>query len=176
MFAFRPAPLRFVRSIAKPISYPASSSRLFSRVKMGAPVILCGKTEAIGTSVIADLKPEYEVIHFILTPAGGAAQIPAILKGEQSVPTDSELGSKDYSRSPICVILGGGYDDASIELMMAAAKDQGARSVPWLRPDLSKPAPPLGPEYGKALVQRIKELIPQLEREDKMDEAKAVFY
>lgn len=27
---------------------------------MGTPVILCGKTEAIGVGVIANLKPEYE--------------------------------------------------------------------------------------------------------------------
>lgn len=92
------------------------------------------------------------------------------------MPADSELGSKDYSRPPVCVILGGGYDDAEVELLIKVAKDQGGRSVPWLRPDLNKPAPPLGPEYGKALVQRIKELIPQLERENKMNEARVVFY
>lgn len=61
MFAFRPAPLRFVRTIAQPLSLSASySSRLFSSIKMAAPVILCGRTEAIGTGVIANLKPEYE--------------------------------------------------------------------------------------------------------------------
>lgn len=27
---------------------------------MGAPVILCGKTEAVGTGVIAALKPEFD--------------------------------------------------------------------------------------------------------------------
>jgi hypothetical protein len=27
---------------------------------MGAPVILCGRTEAIGSGVIADLKPEFD--------------------------------------------------------------------------------------------------------------------
>ncbi|KAI9147244.1 hypothetical protein HJFPF1_13280 [Paramyrothecium foliicola] len=141
---------------------------------MGAPIILCGKTEAVGKGVAADLRPEYDVIHFVLTPEAGVAQIPAILKGEQSIPSDSEIGTQDYSRPPICVILGGGYTDADTEAMMTAAK--GLRAVPWLRPDLTKPAPPLGPEYGKALVRRIKELIPQLESEKKMNEAKVVYY
>ncbi|KAK6217904.1 hypothetical protein LQW54_003192 [Pestalotiopsis sp. IQ-011] len=143
---------------------------------MGAPVILCGKTEQIGVGVIADLKPEYDDIHFVLTPEAGAAQIPAILNGEKAVPSDTELGSKDYSRPPICVILGGGYDDAAIKLMMTAAKDHSNRPVPWLRPDLTKPAPPLGPEYGKALVRRIKELIPELERENKLNTAEEQWY
>ncbi|KAH7319572.1 hypothetical protein B0I35DRAFT_352646 [Stachybotrys elegans] len=141
---------------------------------MARPVILCGQTERIGAGVIADLKPEYEVIHFVMTPAGGAVQIPAILKGDKAVPADSELGTKDYSQPPLCVILGGGYDDAGIEEMMKSTK--GLKGVPWLRPDLSKPAPPLGPEYGKALVRRIKELIPELEKEGKMDETAQHYY
>ncbi|XXG99231.1 hypothetical protein Hte_005568 [Hypoxylon texense] len=141
---------------------------------MGAPVILCGKTEGIGRGVIASLKPEYDVIHFILTPEAGVAQIPAILKGEQAPASDSTLGSKDYSKPPVAVILGAGYDDADTEVMMKASA--GIKPIPWLRPDLTKPAPPLGPEYGKALVARIKELLPQLHKEGKMDEEKVQWY
>jgi len=43
------------------------------------------------------------------------------------------------------------------------------KKVPWLRPDTSKPAPPLGPEYGKALVVRIKELMADLQKQGKLD-------
>ncbi|KAF7537062.1 hypothetical protein G7054_g4022 [Neopestalotiopsis clavispora] len=146
---------------------------------MGVPVILCGKTEAIGTGVIAELKPEYEVIHFVMTPESGVVQIPAILKGEQQVPADSELGSKDYSQPVAAVILGGGYDDAAVDTMLQATKQQegsGARAVPWLRPDLTKPAPPLGPAYGKAMVRRVKELLPQLERENKINATEVHYY
>ena len=46
----------------------------------------------------------------------------------------------------------------------------GIRPIPWLRPDTTKPAPPLGPEYGKALVARVKELLARLEQEGKMGE------
>ncbi|RYP59308.1 hypothetical protein DL769_008603 [Monosporascus sp. CRB-8-3] len=129
---------------------------------MGEPVILCGKTEQIGQGVIATLKPEYD--------EGGKVQIPAILKGDQSPPSDSTLGSKDYSKPPIAVLLGAGYDDAGTEVMMKAS--ERLRPIPWLRPDMSKPAPPLGPEYGKALVARIKELLAQLKVEGKMNEQK----
>ncbi|KAI1392891.1 uncharacterized protein F4822DRAFT_144881 [Hypoxylon trugodes] len=141
---------------------------------MGAPVILCGKTEDIGRGVIASLKPEYDVIHFVMTPEAGVSQIPAILKGEQAVPSDSTLGSKDYSKPPVAIILGGGYDDAGAEVMMKASS--GIKPMPWLRPDLSKAAPPLGPEYGKALVARIKELLAQLQKQGEMNEEKVQWY
>ncbi|KAK0703082.1 hypothetical protein B0T26DRAFT_876229 [Lasiosphaeria miniovina] len=88
---------------------------------MGAPVILCGRTERIGEGVIALLKPEFEVIHFILSPEAGAVEIPAIFRGEQPPPpSGTALGSKDYSQPPVAVILGGCYDDADIELLMKA--------------------------------------------------------
>ncbi|ROV87335.1 hypothetical protein VMCG_10703 [Cytospora schulzeri] len=127
---------------------------------MGAPAILCGKTEQIGAGVIANLKPEFED--------------PRIFRGEQPPSSDSELGTRDYSKKPVAVILGGGYDDADTEVMMKASA--GIHPIPWLRPDLTKPAPPLGPEYGKALVGRIKELLPQLEKEGKMNEEKVYWY
>ncbi|KAK7746394.1 hypothetical protein SLS53_002353 [Cytospora paraplurivora] len=141
---------------------------------MGAPVVLCGKTEQIGAGVIANLKPEYEVIHFVMHPETGAVQIPAILRGEQPPSSDSELGSKDYSMKPVAIILGAGYDDAGVEVLRKAST--GIYPIPWLRPDLSKPAPPLGPEYGKALVGRIKELLPQLEKEGKSNSEEVFWF
>ncbi|KXX83074.1 hypothetical protein MMYC01_200487 [Madurella mycetomatis] len=142
---------------------------------MGAPVILCGKTEAVGTGVIADLKPEFDVIHFVMSPEAGATQIPAILRGEQEVETISALGSHDYAKKPVAVIMGGGYQDDGIELMMKASA--GIHPIPWLRPDLTIPAPPFGtPDYGKALVQRIKVLLAQLEQDGNMHEEKVFRY
>lgn len=108
-----------------------------------------------------------------MTPDGGKKQIPAIFKGE--IPSaDSELGSKDYSKKPIAVILGAAFDDEGTKVMMDASK--GIHPVPWLRPDTTKPAPPLGPEYGKALVVRIKELLAELENDKKMNEEKVVWF
>ncbi|KAI0512912.1 hypothetical protein F5B22DRAFT_637499 [Xylaria bambusicola] len=141
---------------------------------MGAPVILCGKTEQIGQGVIATLKPEYDVIHFVMSPASGAVQIPAILRGDQQPPSDSRLGSKDYSKPPVAVILGAAFDDGDTAVMMEAAA--GIKPIPWLRPDLTKATPPVGPEYGKALVARIKVLLAQLEKEGKMNEETVQWY
>jgi hypothetical protein len=141
---------------------------------MSQPVVLCGLSEKIGSGVIELLKSEYEVVHFIMSTEAGKAQIPAILNGEQSVPSNSDLGSKNYSTPPICVILGGGYDADATAEMMEAAKD--AKAVAWLRPDMDKPAPPLGPEYGKALVARIKELVPELQSDGRINGAKVFFY
>lgn len=161
---------------------------------MGSPVILCGKTAKIGEVVIANLKPEFDgscthtsnigtpgpeltnihtVIHFVMSREGGKAQIPAIFKNETPA-TDSELGSKVYTQKPVAVILGGGYDDEDVRVMMEAAK--GLHPVPWLRPDQSKPAPPLGPGYGEALVERIKVLMVELEREGKMGVEEVVWF
>ncbi|RYC53934.1 hypothetical protein CHU98_g12276 [Xylaria longipes] len=141
---------------------------------MGVPVILCGKTEQIGQGVIAGLKPEYDVIYFVMTPESGVIQIPAILKGDQSPASDSALGSKDYSRPPVAIILGGGYNGADADVMRKAS--EGIKPLPWLRPDLTKPAPPLGPEYGKAMVARVKELLSQLEKEGKMNDDQVHWY
>ncbi|KAI0450383.1 hypothetical protein F5B21DRAFT_508224 [Xylaria acuta] len=141
---------------------------------MGAPIIVCGKTEHIGRGVIAGLKPEYDVIHFVMTPESGAVQVPAILKGSQPPSSDSALGSKDYSRPPVAVILGGGFDDADFGVIRKAA--EGIKPLPWLRADLAKPAPPVGPEYGKAIVVRVKELLSRLEKEGQMNEDKIHLY
>jgi hypothetical protein len=96
------------------------------------------------------------------------------LKGEKKVPSDSELGSRNYENPPVAVLLGAGYDDEAIEQMREAAT--GTKDVPWLRPDNTKPAPPLGPEYGKALVARIKETIVELTEKEKMNEDGVVWY
>lgn len=75
------------------------------------------------------------------------------------------------------MLLGAGYDDAAVEEMRKACKDAGVTNgIPWLRPDTTKPAPPLGPEYGKALVARIKELMGHLADQHKLDEDAVLYY
>lgn len=109
-----------------------------------------------------------------MTPETGKEQIPFIFRGEKPPSADSDLGTKDYSQKPVAVILGAGYDDDGVNVMMEASK--GIHPIPWLRPDTSKPAPPLGPEYGKALVARIKQLVVELERDGKMNDEKVIWY
>ncbi|KAK9431060.1 hypothetical protein V1505DRAFT_385463 [Lipomyces doorenjongii] len=155
------------------------------------PVILCGKSTVIANSVIATLKPEYEgaihllcckldladlsvvVIHVILTSAQGVEQIPSLLRGENPGELDN-IGTKNYSRTAIAVITGGGYDDTAVVEMREAAK--GGSNVPWLRPDLTKPRPPLGPGYGEALAERVKATLKELTREGKLNEDAVIYY
>jgi hypothetical protein len=97
-----------------------------------------------------------------------------LLKGEKDVPSDTELGSRNYENTPVAVILGGGYGDEDIELLREAAK--GTKNVPWLRPDLTKSTLPLGPEYAKAAVARVKETMKELEEKGKLNEDSVVYY
>lgn len=158
------------------------------------PVILCGKTPQIATGVKAGLQPHYEgatfiypdsspfplrfspaVIHVILSPAEGTSIIPALLRGETPPTSDStNIGTQDYTNKAVAVVTGGGYDDAAVSEMREACK--GASTVPWLRPDLSKPTPPLGPEYGKHMVERVKTCLRKLAEEEKMQSDGIHFY
>ncbi len=97
----------------------------------------------------------------------GKQQIPALLRGEAPESSVSALGSKNYTRAPVAVLLGAAFDDQGIKELRDAAK--GTRDVPWLRPDTSKPTPPPGPEYGKAMVARIKETVDLLEMEGRLE-------
>lgn len=107
------------------------------------------------------------MIQFIQTVETGKQQIPALLRGEHPGPSGSALGSKNYERTPIAVLLGAAFDDQGIKDLREAAK--GTKNVPWLRPDTSKPTPPPGPEYGKAMVARIKERVASLDKEGKLE-------
>lgn len=71
--------------------------------------------------------------------------------------------------------MGAAYDDSGAGVMMEASA--GIHPIPWLRPDITLPAPPFSaPEYGKAVAQRIKVLLAQLEKEGKMHEEKVFRY
>lgn len=60
--------------------------------------------------------------------------------------------------------------------MRDACKGEGVAKVPWLRPDLEKPAPPLGPAYGVALVERIKVLFRELGERGEIEGDGIYFY
>lgn len=152
------------------------------------PVVLCGRSPQIASSVKKGLEPEYEgvllsilssprssnlasVIHIILSPAAGVSDIPAILQGQSPSSTEENIGTQNYSNLPIAVVTGGGYDDRLFKEMYDAAKGKG-KAVHWLRPDLSVQTPPLGPDYGKHMVGRVKACLERLEGEGKLGEEK----
>lgn len=87
------------------------------------------------------------------------------------------IGSKNYSTIPSAIVLGGGYDDAAVkEIRAAVGKKEGAKDIPWLRPDTSVPTPPLGPEYGKAMVQRTKACLDGLKKDGKIKGSEEVLF
>lgn len=106
-------------------------------------------------------------MRFIQTVETGKKQIPALLRGEDPGGSGSDLGSKNYERTPVAVLLGAAFNDQDIQELREAAK--GTKDVPWLRPDTSKPTPPPGPEYGKAMVERIKETMKELHASGKLE-------
>ncbi|KAM5361426.1 hypothetical protein ACJZ2D_013116 [Fusarium nematophilum] len=137
------------------------------------PIIVCGKTEAMGRGIIEALKPEIEVIHFVLPGESGPAIIPAILAGHPppSHPERSSIGSGNYSEVPRAILFGGAYDDVTVAHFRDVAKVfPGARSVPWVRQDKTRDAPPVtSPEYPKVIVQRSKDALLQLQKDGKLD-------
>ncbi|CZT51607.1 uncharacterized protein RSE6_12771 [Rhynchosporium secalis] len=137
---------------------------------MAAPfrVVLCGKTAQIATAVKAGLQPEFEVIHVILSTSAGVSDLPKILVGKTPSTADpGNIGTQNYAQAPQAIILGGGYDDEAVKTIRAACEraNKGDRGIPWLRPDLSVPVPPLGPKYGAAMVSRVKTALKELEEE-----------
>ena len=109
------------------------------------PIIICGRTSAIGEAVMAGIQPEYKTVAFIKSTEQGIKEIPPLLE----------------SKKASAVVAGGGYDDAAIKEMRAAVT-QGGKDVPWLRADTSESMPPVGPEYGKKMVLRVKEKLDEV--------------
>ncbi|KAL8934799.1 MAG: hypothetical protein Q9216_005728 [Gyalolechia sp. 2 TL-2023] len=116
------------------------------------PVIVCGQTPSIARGVIAGLRPEIEVqvVHMILSPTQGVAEIPTLLRGNAPSNNANNLGTKNYSKPPQAVILGAAFGAHLSELRAACKADS---KVPWLELDQSKPAPWIGFGYGEALVK-----------------------
>ncbi|KAF2181768.1 hypothetical protein K469DRAFT_791471 [Zopfia rhizophila CBS 207.26] len=109
------------------------------------------------------LLSEYEVIHIILTPTAGAADIPSILSGNAPPDHAANLGSQNYANPPVAVVTGGGYDDEAFNSMKDACRN--VKAVPWVRPDKSKlkAMPPLGDEaFGKHTAECVKATLNQL--------------
>ncbi|KAF4970339.1 hypothetical protein FSARC_2595 [Fusarium sarcochroum] len=137
------------------------------------PIILCGKTEAIGSRVIEALKPEIEVIHFIMPGESGKLIIPELLAGKtlSEHPERSAIGSGNYTQAPRAIVLGGAFDETDIAVSKDAAKAvSGARGIPWVRQDTTQPAPPVtSPEYPKLMTKRTKEAVLKLDKDGKLN-------
>ena len=119
------------------------------------------------------------VIHVIFNPAQGISELSSVLCGEllpQRSTTDLEspplMGSQNFERPPVAITICGGYDEATFNSMREAC--QGISNVPWLHHDwnvhVTQGGPPVGPGYGKAIVERLKAKLKELRDSGKMGE------
>jgi hypothetical protein len=109
------------------------------------------------------------VVHVILTVPSFTSTIPSLLSGNPPAsPSEDQIGTQNYTRRPVAIVTGAGYDDAMIETMQEECKKGGVEDVPFLRPDLNVPTPPLGPKYGAAMVARVKACISELAEEGRL--------
>ncbi|KAJ3474594.1 hypothetical protein NLG97_g9773 [Lecanicillium saksenae] len=134
------------------------------------PVIVCGRRETIGESVAAGLQPEYELVHFVKSTEAGVKDLPLVLNGSAPETKASTVGTGNIAGGATAIILGGGYDDGDYDAMRRAVDEAPLERRPvWLRNDLSVAMPPPGPEYGKAVVVRVKNLLDKLEKQKSLD-------
>ncbi|KAM3542172.1 hypothetical protein ARSEF1564_004916 [Beauveria bassiana] len=89
----------------------------------------------------------------------------------------SSVGTGNIADGAKAVILGGGYDDNDYEVMRKAVDATTLERRPvWLRNDLSVAMPPPGPEYGKTVVVRVKNLLSKLDKENRLNGADSDMY
>jgi hypothetical protein len=140
------------------------------------PLIITGRTETVGKSVIEALKPECEVVHFTLASAI-EDELPRLLRNDPPASPSSTLGTGNWATPPRALLIGGAYSDeavAELRALVARAEAPGVRGIPWLRVDTGKTAAdaaaqgPPGPEYGAQVAARAKEALARLEAEGKL--------
>lgn len=88
----------------------------------------------------------FAAIHVVFSAAAGAKEIPHLLSGQTPpVADEPNVGTGNYSQKADAIITGGAYDDGKFhEMRSACAELPGNGGVPWLRPNMSTPTPPLG--------------------------------
>ncbi|KAJ6028517.1 hypothetical protein N7540_004093 [Penicillium herquei] len=127
------------------------------------PVVLCGRSTAVGKPVSEALLPEIEVIHFIQTNEAAIAEIPHLLSGQDPNSQDNGIGTHNYTRPARAVIFGRGYDQTDIDAFRAACEGITKEPVAWVIGDPAKApapgAPPPGPGYSGVVAKMVKEAV-----------------
>ncbi|PTB41877.1 hypothetical protein M441DRAFT_457920 [Trichoderma asperellum CBS 433.97] len=100
------------------------------------------------------MKPEIEVIQHFAEPSMATNQIPAILRKDAKIESDTFMGTGDYTRPPIAILVGSWYNDEMIKDFQSSTSD--FPSLLWLRVDKAISSPPLGPQYSIVVGRRIK--------------------
>ncbi|KAL6892019.1 hypothetical protein GGI43DRAFT_386894 [Trichoderma evansii] len=118
------------------------------------PIIFVGRVPDIALGIIEELKPEIEVIQHFAEPGVATSQIPAILRKDAEIQSDTFMGTGDYTRSPVAILIGSWYNDQMIQDFQSSVS--GFSTLLWLRVDKYISSPPLGPQYSIVVGRRIK--------------------
>ena len=160
-------------------------------------MVVCGRTAAIGSAVIAALKPEYEglillqiplsplglnnlVTHFIQIVQDGVSYISSLLQGKPPADTNARenIGTHNYSQKAKAIILGGAFNDENIAEMRQAC--EGVNHVPWLRPNMARVKPPASPAdqlaYAEMTVKKVKACLAELRQKGDLEKDGLYFY
>lgn len=98
-------------------------------------------------------------------------ELPLLLKNQLPEKPSSNLGSGNWAVPPAAIVFGGAYDDETIDrLQKLIANTDGAREIPWLRVDSTKPrsAVPGSPEYASLICQQTKDLLAAFRSQDRL--------
>ncbi|KAJ5646775.1 hypothetical protein N7490_003147 [Penicillium lividum] len=141
------------------------------------PVVVCGRSAAVGKPVAEALLPELEVVHFIQTNDAALAEIPHLLAGrDPKSPHDNGVGSGNYSQPARAVIFGRGYSESEVETFRAVCRGVNRDPVLWVVGDPSKrqPGPP-PPGYAKIAAQNTKDVVMKW-KEDGANKEEVILY
>ncbi|KAJ5216061.1 uncharacterized protein N7498_002468 [Penicillium cinerascens] len=134
------------------------------------PVVLCGKSVAIGGPAAGLLQPDYEVVHFIQSNEAALAEIPHLLAGRDPQSSDDNgVGTHEYGRPVRAVIFGRGYSLEDVQKFHKASAGSNEEPVVWIagdpakKPDLNGPQTGLG--YAQAAADGVKAVLEKWKEE-----------
>ncbi|KAL2864847.1 uncharacterized protein BJX67DRAFT_383475 [Aspergillus lucknowensis] len=127
-------------------------------LRIPIPAVLCGRLTTVGKAVSQSLRPEFEVIHFINSPAAAHAELPRLFAGQHPQPAaPNDIGTANFAQPPRVVIFGRGYSPEFARELKSATADSVQMPVAWVAGEPSKaPSAPPAPGYTEKLAGEVK--------------------
>ncbi|KAL3480547.1 hypothetical protein BJX99DRAFT_254537 [Aspergillus californicus] len=127
-------------------------------LRLPIPVVLLGRTTAVGKPVSQFLRPEYEVIHFITSDEAAYAELPRLLAGQDpQAANPNDIGTRNYTEPPRVLIFGRGYTPELVKEFQKACAESIKQPVAWVVGDPAKmPTAPPGPGYAEVVTNKVK--------------------
>ncbi|KAL1793539.1 hypothetical protein ACET3X_008521 [Alternaria dauci] len=160
---FRSVPRSIFFSTAPRSSSLRVHTRFYASAMSPIPIVVCGKNPNIAKAVRESVKPEYDVIHIILSVEEATSSIPLLISSKTPPNSSSNIGSQNYGTRPAVVALGGGFNN---EMFEEIKKSCGNEKMVWVRTDITRTGemPDFNDHeaYGKATGARLKKCLDEL--------------